>query len=62
MLGPAREPVVALVVASLLSGLTESVILTIVAQAAAALVDGRGHVGISIGSFRVGTTVGAGLT
>jgi ABC-type multidrug transport system fused ATPase/permease subunit len=47
-----------LVIASFLVGLTESAILTVVAQAAAALVEGTHRVHASVGSLHVSVSVG----
>jgi ABC-type multidrug transport system fused ATPase/permease subunit len=59
LLGDRRGLVAALVGCSLLSGLTESGILAVLAQVAAALADGTSHVDASIGPLGVNATVGA---
>lgn len=58
LLGGRRGPVIGLVAASFLTGLTESSILAIVAQAAAALVDRERLVPISVGPLHVTGTLG----
>jgi ABC-type multidrug transport system fused ATPase/permease subunit len=64
LLGDSKAMIAALVIASLLSGLTEAGILAVLAQVAAALADGASHVHISVGpvdeSVSVGVLLGAG--
>src|ERR1700733_9792453 len=58
LLGERRGSVVALVIASVLAGLTESAILTAVAASAAALVNNAHRVFAVIGPWHVSVTVG----
>jgi ABC-type multidrug transport system fused ATPase/permease subunit len=58
LLGGRRASVVALVLSSVVAGLSEAAILATVAQAAAALVDGARSVHIDIGPLRLTETVG----
>jgi ABC-type multidrug transport system fused ATPase/permease subunit len=59
LLGQRRRPIVALAAASALAGITESSILTAVAQAAAALADNERRIRHAVGPFHVSLTVGA---
>jgi ATP-binding cassette, subfamily B, bacterial len=59
LFGNRRGTVAALVASSVLSGLTEAVILAVVAQVAAALVDGAKRVDAHVGSSHIHVTVGA---
>jgi ABC-type multidrug transport system fused ATPase/permease subunit len=59
LLGERRRPIVALAAASALAGITESSILTAVAQAAAALADNERRIRHAVGPFHVSLTVGA---
>ncbi len=58
LLGDRRGLVVALVIASLLSGLTEAGILAVLAQVAAALADGASHVQVTAGPVDDSVAVG----
>ena len=58
LLGDRRRPIIALALSSALAGLTESSILTAVAQAAAALADNQRRVHHAIGPFHLNITVG----
>src|SRR3954451_6114800 len=59
LLGDSKAMIAALVIASLLSGLTEAGILAVLAQVAAALADGATHVHISAGPVDESVSVGA---
>jgi ABC-type multidrug transport system fused ATPase/permease subunit len=59
LLGDRKGLVSALVIASLLSGLTEAGILAILAQVAAALADGASHIDISVGPLDESVAIGA---
>lgn len=59
LLGDRPTPVVALVVVSVFTGLTESAILTLIAQAAAALVDGTTRISLDLGPVHATSTVRA---
>jgi ATP-binding cassette subfamily B protein len=59
LLGGRAAPIVALVVVSVFAGLTESAILTAVAQVAAALAGGVTRVHVVAGPVRVNVTVGS---
>ncbi|MGA2470753.1 MAG: ABC transporter ATP-binding protein [Solirubrobacteraceae bacterium] len=59
LLGTRRLSVIALVVVSVVAGLTEAVILAIVAQAASALVAGSRGVHVTVGPLHLAVTVGA---
>jgi ABC-type multidrug transport system fused ATPase/permease subunit len=61
LLGDRRAYVVALVIASVLSGIAESAVLTVVAQAAAALVSGNHRVRTDLGIAHTDETVGTAL-
>jgi ATP-binding cassette subfamily B protein len=58
ILGGRITPILALVFFSVLTGLTESVILTTVAQAAAALVEGTARIQISVAALHTSVTLG----
>lgn len=58
LLGDRRGLIAGLVVASLLSGLTEAGILAVLAQTAAALADGASHVEVSFGPVEGSVSVG----
>ncbi len=58
LVGGRRRPIAALAAISVLSGLTEAVILAAVAQVAASLVSGETEVSASIGAIDVQTSVG----
>lgn len=62
LLGDRHGALTALVIASVLSGLTEAGILAVLAQAAAALVNGESQVQIQLGPVRVEETVSVLLT
>jgi ATP-binding cassette subfamily B protein len=57
LLGDRLTPVVALVVVSVFTGLTESAILTLIAQVAAALVDGATRLRLDLGPVHATSTV-----
>jgi ATP-binding cassette subfamily B protein len=59
LVGDRRGPILTLAVVSVLSGLTEAVILAVVAQVAASLVTGDSAVDVSVGALSVHTTVDA---
>ncbi len=59
LVGSRRGPIATLAAVSVLSGLTEAVILAVVAQVAASLVTGDSAVEVSIGALNVHTTVDA---
>jgi ATP-binding cassette, subfamily B, bacterial len=59
LVGDRRRPIVTLAAVSALSGLTEAVILAVVAQVAASLVTGETAVDVSIGAVHVHTSVGS---
>jgi ATP-binding cassette, subfamily B, bacterial len=59
LVGNRRGPIATLAAVSVLSGLTEALILAVVAQVAASLVTGDSAVEISVGAFTVHTTVDA---
>ena len=59
LLGDRLSPVVGLVVVSVFAGLTESAILTLIAQAAAALVDGTKRITLDVGPVHATSTVRA---
>lgn len=58
LLGDRRKLIVVLVIGSVASGLTESTILAILAQAAASLVDGTSRASIHLGPIHVATGLG----
>jgi ATP-binding cassette subfamily B protein len=58
LIGNRVGSIAALALASVLSGFAESGILALVAQIAAALVDGTRHVGVAVGPAHLHTTVG----
>ncbi len=58
LVGGRRRPIATLAVVSALSGLTEAVILAVVAQVAASLVTGEDMVDVSIGAVDVHASVG----
>lgn len=58
LLGPRRVPVAGLAATSVVAGFSEAAILATVAQAAAALVDGRRMLHTTIGPVHVNATVG----
>jgi ATP-binding cassette subfamily B protein len=58
LVGGRRRPIATLAVVSALSGLTEAVILAVVAQVAASLVTGEDMVDVSIGAIDVHASVG----
>lgn len=59
LLGNRRGSVVALVLATVLSGITEAGVLAILAQVAAALVDGAKRVHVDVGPLHMNQTIGA---
>jgi len=59
LLGDRGGSILALSIGSVFSGLTEAGLLAIVAQVAAALVDGASRVHVNIGPFQLDATVGA---
>jgi ABC-type multidrug transport system fused ATPase/permease subunit len=59
LLGDRKSLIAALVIASLLSGLTEAGLLAILAQTATALADGTSRVDVSTGGLDTSVTIGA---
>jgi ATP-binding cassette, subfamily B, bacterial len=59
LLSDQRGSVVALVIGTVLSGITEAGVLALLAQVAAALVDGAGRVPVDLGLLHTNETVGA---